>query len=289
MNPHDEEGIDFAPGQDTRRDPGGIRVEVAGDGLFRVVADGRHVMASDIENALMLHFDITGAAPLSKDRAKAILRRLAHGPDAAGPRPPLTVDAWQEGCTETAVYPNAGNCQLYPLLGMVDELGEAIRALDGAIERAFPTAEVDREPPVVVVLLRAAATLGEVAGTLKKAWRNTDGDRAGTIEPAARQRAIAAVSRARHWSDILAYRLGYWQNEDRVQLPPLDPTTPEWDKFAAEMGDVSWYFAQSMSEFDMCADSVIRSTLAKLRERRDRGTLRSTGDDEATRPSDGAQ
>lgn len=288
MNPHDEEGIDFAPGQDAGRGSGGVRVEDAGGGLFRVVADGRHVTKADVEAALTLHFDITGAAPLSTARAAAILRRMAHGPDAAGLRPPLTVDAWQDGCTETAVYPNAGSCQLYPILGLVDELGEAIRALDKAIERAYPTA-IDRELPIAVVLLRAAGALGMVAGVLKKGWRNTDGDRAGTIEPAALHRAVNAGGRARHWSDILAYRLCYWQNEDRVQLPPLEPTSEEWGKFAGEMGDVSWYFARTLSEFDMWAEAVIRSMLVKLRERRDRGTLRSTGDDEATRPPDGAQ
>lgn len=103
---------------------------------------------------------------------------------------------YQEKARDTAAYPVIGHAVIYPTLGLANEAGE-------------------------------------VAGKIKKIFR----DKEGVIGP--------------------------------DELKALE----------AELGDVLWYLAQVSTELGLSMDQIAERNIAKLLDRKARGTIRGDGDD----------
>lgn len=56
-------------------------------------------------------------------------------------------------------------------------------------------------------------------------------------------------------------------------------TDARWQSLQKELGDVLWYLAVLAHELSMSLDSVARTNLEKLAQRKERGTLRGEGSD----------
>jgi hypothetical protein len=291
----DEEGIDATPTETGTPDPvptprpqedaspadGKFLVTTVG-GRITVTAPpgGPPVTPMEVQAALDLYTAFRRRNPqLPPDRVhkiiEAVVERLAVAGESA-----LTVDGFQDECTKTAVYPQAGDCLIYPLLGLINEVGEALEV----VEKSIYAAEFDATMCLVADLFSCAIQLGKVAGLVKKAYRN----HGGVLYGAALAAAVSAAEQLGDCHSELDESLEKWDPEnDRVAFSTVRFTRQEQGRFAAEMGDVGWYWMGSLAEAKLRAENVARALLAKLRNRAEKGTLASTGDDESTRPVGG--
>jgi hypothetical protein len=208
--------------------------------------------------------------------------RAPAAPGRGGPPPPLTLAEFQAGCVATAVYPGAGDRLLYPLLGLIDEVGEAVEV----VARPLTLSGLGNMKAVHETVVLAAAALGALAGIVKKAYRNVDEatGETGVLREDRLAAAMAASVRVREQMELLDDHLSAWEPEmDRVDLPRVDLAPAEVAAFGRELGDVGWYWNDVLAEAGLEADAVARQVLEKLRRRAEAGTLRSTGDDEPSR------
>lgn len=67
------------------------------------------------------------------------------------------------------------------------------------------------------------------------------------------------------WKKIVAYKDGKVSPEDR-------------DELAKELGDVVWYIAVLAHSLDLSLDDIMARNVAKLKDRKSRGTLAGQGD-----------
>lgn len=68
------------------------------------------------------------------------------------------------------------------------------------------------------------------------------------------------------------------RNND-IGLPGYEVTTPEFrEELAKEIGDVLWYCAALSFELGANLDDIAELNLAKLVDRRERGVIKSSGD-----------
>lgn len=238
-----------------------------GDGHLRVTPE-------DVQLALELYQQFKDAEPnLLTERLEVLNRKFAA----------LAVSEFQEGCARTAVYPDAGDCLIYPVLGLIDEVGEAV---EGICE-VMSLVALDDVREIHEPILRAAMYLGKIAGIVKKAYRNVDpaAGEPGVLRLASLREITAALEAMDDQYGRLIEMIADWNEDgDRVAFPQIRLTPQERDKFAKEMGDVAWYWAAGLTEASLSAETVARQVLDKLRVRAAAGTLRSTGDDESTRP-----
>jgi hypothetical protein len=236
--------------------------------------DTPELAPEEVQTMLDFLCDIRAAHPdWSLARVASLLNEVG---DMMRPEPPMTLAQFQEGCSQTAVYPGAGNCLLYPLLGLIDETGEVLQVVR---KSTWANADVT-SPALHLPVLGAAVQLGEIAGILKKAYRNAD----GLLLTAQLNVISVAIAQLRMQLDNLARGIEVWdETANRVNLPPLVLTPPERAKFAVEIGDVGWYWIGILTEVRLHAEIVAYELLRKLRHRAAAGTLRSTGDDETTR------
>jgi hypothetical protein len=252
-------------------------------------ASGPNLTPEDVQAALDIYVKVKQVAPdWLPDRLGEIIATASQAEEvvievdeAETPPPggilrhllPLTLTEFQDACWQTASYPRAGDCPLYALLGLVNEVGEALEAIIMPITLA--ALEDDKAPHEPV--LDMAISLGRIAGVVKKAYRNIDPatQESGVITDEALDAVQAAI-------EVLSEDLT--QLADRVQLPQVVLTNEEKGKFSSELGDVFWYLTGTLTETGLQAEGVARALLAKLRKRAEAGTLRSSGDDETTRP-----
>lgn len=68
----------------------------------------------------------------------------------------------------------------------------------------------------------------------------------------------------------------YWRNND--SLDPINLTSEQQVAIIKEMGDTLWYLAALASELDITLEDVAKLNLEKLNDRKERGVLKSEGD-----------
>jgi hypothetical protein len=192
---------------------------------------------------------------------------------AASEETELTLDRYQEGAAETAIYPGAGAGQLiYPIVGLLSETGELA---DLALEQlmALP-AEIGAPdyPGFAAATLRLGHWIGRVADLVKKAFRN---DPQGVMTPdrrAALNHAIDGAERA-----FRTFRLEV--GSDRIEFPRLPGRQFGDDRFVKEVGDALYYVARIAAEAGITLGKAGQLNYDKLKDRAARGVLRATGDD----------
>ena len=67
-----------------------------------------------------------------------------------------------------------------------------------------------------------------------------------------------------------------WRNKGVMDVSKL--TIQERIEMVKELGDVLWYVASSERELDVDLSTVAYQNIAKLQDRRDRGVIKSEGD-----------
>lgn len=68
----------------------------------------------------------------------------------------------------------------------------------------------------------------------------------------------------------------YWRNNN--SLDPSDLTPEQHAAIIKEMGDTLWYLAALASELEVSLEYVAELNLLKLNDRKERGVLKSEGD-----------
>jgi NTP pyrophosphatase (non-canonical NTP hydrolase) len=194
------------------------------------------------------------------------------------------MNEFQAKAMGTAVYPERGGCVLYPLLGLIDEVGEvAEKVADGwdnsaAILGLSELRDDDLPLAVVADVLEIAGLVGLLAGELKKIYR--DGDGKFTDEKLKDLAAAFAVLRVSVRSPALD-RLWKMPEDSRPPLSLAESRTKFSNKkeIADELGDVQYYVAAVASEFAYTLGEIGRRNNAKLASRQARGVLHGSGDD----------
>lgn len=191
----------------------------------------------------------------------------------------LTLNEFQRRAAETAIYPREGHCLMYPLLGLVDEVGELIE--DCVLEPEMYLSEW-RPDYVVGRVLWCLGSLSKLAGHLKKLYRDQSGR---FTDPTATELRSLAIEAQANVALLL-------QDIDRLavscaaKIPkvingniPLRIVKRANDSRVAELSDVLWYVAAMATELGCSLDTVGNINLEKLRSRQDRGKLQGSGDD----------
>jgi hypothetical protein len=243
--------------------PPGVYVTDLGQGYLGIADQQRQLTPADVEAALRMYFAFKDVEPETLHQRLDVLTSKLGG---------LTLAEFQDGCNQTAVYPGVGNCFGYPLLGMIDEVGEAIQVLQSV------TQPDDSGMPIAQQVFILAQLVGQVAGHCKKAYRNDPRRRLGDYSLTMIRGAVDATH------EHLRRLVSLLDDSLVIDLPPIVLTPEEHKAFAREWGDAGYYWNQSLTELRLSAEGVARDLREKLRNRKAMGTLRSTGDDEATRP-----
>jgi NTP pyrophosphatase (non-canonical NTP hydrolase) len=82
----------------------------------------------------------------------------------------MQLNEYQDAASATAIYPNRGKNVIYPLLGLIGEVGEVVRKIQTAIDLG----EIQLTSPIASIILRildVASANGETAELLKKSIR----------------------------------------------------------------------------------------------------------------------
>jgi NTP pyrophosphatase (non-canonical NTP hydrolase) len=196
------------------------------------------------------------------------------------------MNEFQAKAMETAVYPERGGCVLYPLLGLIDEVGEVAGAAMQGWEHPATLMGDDELVPgdlpagVVVDLVYAVSEIGVAVGRLKKVYRDGDGVLDDEVIAGVRSRLMNAIDWARD-VDIVLQRLAAIPAEERPRLSLAESRTKFTNKkkIADELGDVQYYVAAVASEFAYTLGEIGRRNNAKLADRQARGVLHGSGDD----------
>ncbi len=94
-------------------------------------------------------------------------------------------------------------------------------------------------------------------------WFSKDSNKDNT-----RSIAIMSLGLAGETGEVIEYLKKYIR----------DGTEPDRDLFKKELGDVLYYWARIVRQFGFQPSEVIAANVAKLEGRRERGTLRGSGD-----------
>jgi NTP pyrophosphatase (non-canonical NTP hydrolase) len=188
------------------------------------------------------------------------------------PAKTLTLADYEQMVAETAHYPGAGEHQLlYPLLGLVGEAGEVAEILGRLFQIKYtvlPGGPSDLDPAGVI--LGTMIRFGALMEVIKKIFRN---DPPGELNAGRRETIARAIDRLER---ILPAMKSVMMHRDRVVFPPI---VVEDESMLKELGDVGYYWFRMCTEAGLPAGRVALTNYAKLRDRAQRGVLRSTGDD----------
>lgn len=151
----------------------------------------------------------------------------------------LTLDDYQRGAIDTAVYPGQGGAigLSYAVLGLNGEAGET----GEAVKKMWRDDAADIE-----------------AGVLQAVTEARDGLRRGVLS-----------------YDVIFERMTLRIHE--VFRPPLSEERRQ--KIEKELGDTLWYAAQVATEIGVSLGDVADGNLTKLAARRDANTLHGDGDE----------
>lgn len=225
---------------------------------------GRPDIKEEIRTWIDLHAP-DDAARIADPAVVTAAKRQSRTAWSPGPERPLTLDEFQRRVAGTAIYPNQGQCLLYPLLGLADEAGEVVEKVLRTTRTAIPRPTHD--------LLYLLVRVGQVAGVFKKAYRDADGELpADKVEELGR-----LLDDADSYIRYLRGFLGY--EHLRVRLPDTGSLGLDVDAVAAEHRDCLWYGAQLATELRLSLGEQADRLLAKLADRKARGVLRGSGDD----------
>ena len=178
------------------------------------------------------------------------------------------LDVYQANALATAVYPNSGRCLLYPVLGLVNE---ACELAEKCVEVMPVTPEGHPAEPIRR-FFRALSTVGDIAGQLKKAWR----DDAGSLVKSARDCQIQ--DQLGRLLDELEDFEGAVQATDVIDLPVLVLDVSARTAFGKEIGDALWYCAGAAYELGFKLSGIAAANNLKLKKRQEAGTLCGSGD-----------
>lgn len=163
----------------------------------------------------------------------------------------LTFAEYEYKAGATAIYPGKDTgCILYPLVSMVEELGELIESIFLAID---PDLSIDCFGAAVASkTLYAAMALGKVAGGIKKAHRNGEDGKPGLMSETRVDRMRAAALELDDDVTALRARLARFSGSgafDSGPVPFLLPDTPDLSgvdvgEVAGELGGMIWYQTQ---------------------------------------------
>ena len=67
-----------------------------------------------------------------------------------------------------------------------------------------------------------------------------------------------------------------WRNTEEMSAHGMP--TKEWEEIVKELGDVLWYLAAMADELGTTLNHVAEVNLGKLRDRKERGVIKSSGD-----------
>ena len=67
-----------------------------------------------------------------------------------------------------------------------------------------------------------------------------------------------------------------WRNTEEMSAHGMP--TKEWEEIVKELGDVLWYLAAMADELGTSLNDVAEVNLEKLRDRKERGVIKSSGD-----------
>jgi NTP pyrophosphatase (non-canonical NTP hydrolase) len=67
-----------------------------------------------------------------------------------------------------------------------------------------------------------------------------------------------------------------WRNTGKMGAQGM--VIKEWEELVKELGDVLWYIAAASEELGVTLDTVAEINLAKLKDRKERGVIKSAGD-----------
>lgn len=150
----------------------------------------------------------------------------------------MTLAEYETAAMSTAVFPDYA-ATLYPLLGLIGEVGELSDAVEAVGERVGVLAPGERSE-----FIEIAAEAGAQAKALRDRSPDDDEELRRFVEIAAK----------------------------------LTPTEAETKRIRSELSDCLWMIAALARRFGGL-ELVAAENLAKLRGRAERGTLRGSGDD----------
>lgn len=208
---------------------------------------------------------------------------------------PLTFVEYAATAKRTAIYPGhdqPGGCILYPVLGLVDEVGEFVRKLLPDILASAPSKEAfDLDGNVAyyaaVDCLLMVSRIGLVAGVYKKAHRDGDGETPGLLTKKAYAKAaieFEALSEASAGlpMGLFDYVRGHLHSSggDAVVfvLPAIAISSETATAAAPEGGDSLWYLCDSLDTLGSSIEAAAEYNTRTLLSRLERGTLRGSGD-----------
>jgi hypothetical protein len=179
------------------------------------------------------------------------------------------LDDYQALARTTAVYPGAGKCLLYPVLGLASEVGEIVEKVNDLALDQYDGAE---EYELLLTLLPLFDLTGKVASLFKKAHR----DKGGTLDVEVRDRLQWLCRQlVAGWNSLG----GAAEDVKRIDLPALEMTNGERDAIAKENGGCCWYISAIATELGVTLKSVAVDNGRQLASRAARGKLGGSGDD----------
>ncbi len=178
------------------------------------------------------------------------------------------LDDFQAVASLTAVYPDRGECLLYPVLGLVDEACEVAESVRRVMNSQFFTMEHE----ALFTLLEVLDHAGRLAALFKKLHRDGNGTTPESFRVMVRGLADGIEDAAKRLSAAA-------DAEPRVVLPPVPMSDSQREVVIKECSDVQWYISQVAAELNTPLREVASTNVAKLMSRRERGTLHGSGDD----------
>lgn len=168
----------------------------------------------------------------------------------------------------TAIYPDAGNNILYPVIGLVDEACEVAAVVAGLFD--------DQVRPgdhrVVAALLAAITDFGIAVGLVKKLHRDQD----GVVDAAFIAAFEAALDAVKNDLECLSDAA---RHELHVEFPPLVVDAAARASILKEAGDCCWYPSRICTEAGTTLQAAALGNGAKLADRMARGVIKGDGDD----------
>lgn len=153
----------------------------------------------------------------------------------------LDFNEYQKQAVSTAIYPKQAAI-LYPLLGLIGELGETIEKIVGDPNKIVGANLTNLKLEKVVYLLNNLLPICQQAETLKK--------------------------------DIRKNGLG-----DSLQFElQSDNFTEDLELVKKELGDQLWYIAATCRDLGISMQEVAEMNIKKLKDRQDRGVIQGSGD-----------
>ncbi len=212
----------------------------------------------------------TSSAPNQADSTEAEARIARNQAALAAFETTPTFGTFQAAVATTAIYPGAGECPAYALLGLVDESCEAV---DAAVKDIYKDKGSEVTPLELVLGMLARA--GKVAGAIKKIHR----DKGGVINQEDYDTLHGYLVTIDSWTSLLRDTL----NDYRIEKRPLGFEQAQLSDagkaaVAAETSDAFWYLSQSATECNASLATVAAHVVFKLASRLRRGKIGGSGD-----------